>query len=172
MIIKFKEEIVLMLKINDKITKSLYNKPMKKIIVIFLLFLMFIPACFAEDFPPKGGREEYPIYWYLMRHGEKLKKVLDHKKYFRLRGWDCCYIVKITKDGTVQPLEIIYSQNKYFDNQVKKIIETTKAEPFGDEINLDEMIIKIILGYSTWADYVDVWYGTNKIYTIAVSTIR
>ncbi len=148
---------------------------MKKIFITFLLFLMFIPACFAEDYPAKGGREEYPIYWYLMRHGEKLKKVLDHKKFFRLRGWGCSYLVNIAKDGTILPLKVTFSQNKYFDKQIKKIIETTKAEPFGDEIDLDEIIIEIDISYNYFSDLVKIGRTSNKtlndeIYLILIIT--
>ncbi len=150
---------------------------MKKIFITFLLFLMFIPTCFAEDYPAKGGREEYPIYWYLMRHGEKLKKVLDHKKFFRLREWGCEYTVRITSDGNVIPLDLVYPQNKYFDNQIKQIIETTKAEPFGNEINLDEMIVDISIRFGSWFDHVNIdktpckLIGT-KIYLIRIVTTR
>ena len=70
----------------------------------------------------------------------------------------------------------IYSKNKYYSNQVKKIISTVKAEPFGDEIDLDEMIIEIILGYSDVGDVVTILQSraekTYGRYTIFVLTTR
>lgn len=150
---------------------------MKKLILIFLLFVIFIPSVFAESFPPKGGRDEYPIYWYLHRHGEKLMKVLNTKKFFRLHGWGCEYLVKITRNGYVIPLEVIDSQNRYYDNQVRKIIESTKAEPFGDEIDLDEITVSILIEYADLMEAVDIWYhpkkneGTGR-YTIDVRTTK
>lgn len=138
---------------------------------------MLVPSAFAEDFPPKGGRDKYPIYWYLHRHGERLMKVLNTKKFFRLHGWGCEYLVKITRDGDVIPLEVYISQNKYYDSQVKKIIESTKAEPFGDEIDLDELIIGIWLEFVDWYDDVGISYhpklnnGKGR-YTIDVRTTK
>lgn len=148
---------------------------MKKFLLIFLFILIFAPFGLGEGFPPKGGRDEYPIYWYLHRHGERLMKELNTRKFFRLHGWSCNYLVKITRDGDVIPLKIVYSQNKLYDNQIKKIIATTKAEPFDDEIQLDEMVIEIILGYADWGDVLDILYNpqknnSNGRYTIFVQT--
>lgn len=148
---------------------------MKKFLLIFLFILIFAPYSLGEGFPPKGGRDEYPIYWYLHRHGERLMKELNTRKFFRLHGWSCNYLVKITRDGDVIPLKIVYSQNKLYDNQIKKIIATTKAEPFDDEIQLDEMVIEIILGYADWGDVLDILYNpqknnSNERYTIFVQT--
>ncbi len=55
---------------------------MKKLL-IFLILLMLCPSAFGEGYPPQGGREEYPIYWYLFRHADRLKKVLDTKKFLQ-----------------------------------------------------------------------------------------
>lgn len=93
---------------------------MKKILLTLILMFLAFPVCFGEDFPPKGGRDEYPIYWYLRRHGERLMKELNTRKFFRLHGWSCCYLAKITKDGNVIPLEVFISQNKLYDNSIKK----------------------------------------------------
>jgi hypothetical protein len=150
---------------------------MKKILLLLISLILLIPTCFAEGYPPKGGRDQYPIYWYLYRHGDKLKKELDTRHFFRLRGWGCKYLVRITPDGTVTPLEVVISQNKRYDKSIKKIISTTKAEPFGDEIKLDELVVEVYLCYETWGEYVDIWYGNNekldrKVYKIVVQTTR
>ncbi len=129
---------------------------MKKLLFLLLFILFSVSAGFGEGFPPKGGRDEYPIYWYLHRHGERLMKELNTRKFFRLHGWGCEYTVKITRDGDVIPLEVYISQNKYYDNRIKKIIATTKAEPFGNEIDLDEIIIGV------WIEFVD-WYDDTGI---------
>ncbi len=141
-----------------------------------MLFIL-CPIGFGEDYPPKGGRDEYPIYWYLFRHADRLKKVLDTKKFFRLHGWGCEYLVKITRDGDVIPLEVTISQNKLYDKQIKKIIAETKAEPFGDEINDDYLIIEIWLGYEDWGDLAYVSFSPNEklghnIYGIMVQTTK
>ena len=148
---------------------------MKKLVLIFLLALFFSPFCLGEDFPAKGGREEYPIYCYLYRHGERLMKELNTRKFFRLHGWGCEYVVKITRDGEVIPIEVYMSQNKYYDNQVKKIISSTKAEPFGDEIDLDEITVGILLEFVDWYDDVGIGYhpklnNGNGRYIINVRT--
>ena len=150
---------------------------MKKFLLIFLFILIFAPYSLGEGFPPKGGRDEYPIYWYLHRHGERLMKELNTRKFFRLHGWGCEYLVRITRDGDVIPLEVIDSQNKYYYNQVKKIILFTKAEPFGDEIDLDEMIIGVCLNFVDWYDDVSISYNPQKNngngrYTLYVRTTR
>ncbi len=141
-----------------------------------MLFIL-CPKGFGEAYPPQGGRDEYPIYWYLFRHADRLKKVLDTKKFFRLHGWFCEYLVKITRDGDVIPLEVTISQNKIYDKQIKKIIAETKAEPFGDEISLDEMIIEIDLSYADWGEFADVRYSPNEklgyyVYCITVQSTR
>ena len=51
---------------------------------MFLFILIFAPYSLGEGFPPKGGRDEYPIYWYLHRHGERLMKELNMDK----EDWD------------------------------------------------------------------------------------
>ena len=149
---------------------------MKKFLLLLLMMLILSPFGFCEGFPPKGGRNQYPIFWYLQRHADRLKKELDTRKFFRLHGWSCMYLVRITRNGDVIPLEVIYSKNKYYSNQVKKIISTVKAEPFGDEIDLDEMIIEIILGYSDVGDVVTILQSraekTYGRYTIFVLTTR
>ncbi len=149
---------------------------MKKFLLL-LICIIFCPLAFGEDYPPKGGRDEYPIYWYLFRHADRLKKVLDTKKFFRLHGWFCEYLVKITRDGDVIPLEVVISQNKLYDREVKKIIAETKAEPFGDEIGLDEMIIEIDLSYADWGEFADVRYSPNEklghyVYCITVKSTK
>ena len=141
------------------------------------MFFILCPKGFCEGYPPKGGREEYPIYWYLFRHADRLKKVLDTKKFFRLHGWSCYYLVKITSEGNIIPLEITISQNKIYDKQIKKIIAETKAEPFGDEIDLDEMIIEIGLGYADWGEFANVRYSPNEklgryIYCISIQSTK
>ena len=151
-------------------------KSMKKLL-IFLILLMLCPSAFGEGYPPQGGREEYPIYWYLFRHADRLKKVLDTKKFFRLHGWFCEYLVKITRDGDVIPLEVTISQNKIYDKQIKKIIAETKSEPFGDEIKEDYLIVEIGLSYADWGEYADVWYGPNDklgryVYCIMAKSTR
>lgn len=147
---------------------------MKRLFLILMLILTFAPICMGEGFPPKGGRDEYPIFWYLHRHGERLMKELNTRKFFRLHGWGCEYLVRITRDGDVIPLKIVYSQNKLYDNQIKKIIATTKSEPFGDEIDLDEMIVEISLCYADWGDTVSIFGpkigSKDNIYTIFVQT--
>lgn len=150
---------------------------MKNFLLMVLILFMLCPMGLCEDYPPKGGRDEYPIYWYLFRHADRLKKVLDTKKFFRLHGWFCEYLVKITRDGDVIPLEVTIPQNKLYDKQVKKIIEETKAEPFGDEIKEDYLVIEIGLSYGDWCDYADVEYGPNeklghKVYVISVKSTR
>lgn len=150
---------------------------MKKFLLVLSILFLLCPFSYGEDFPPKGGREEYPIYWYLFRHADRLKKVLDTKKFFRLHGWFCDYLVKITRDGDVIPLEVVISQNKIYDKQVKKIIAETKAEPFGDEIDADYLIIEIGLSYADWGEYADVQYGPNeklghKVYVISVKSTK
>ncbi len=148
---------------------------MKKLLFLLLFILFSASISLGEGFPPKGGRDEYPIYWYLHRHGERLMKELNTRKFFRLHGWSSCYLARITKEGDIIPLELIYSQNKYYDNQVRKIISSIKAEPFGDEIDLDEIVIEIILGYADWGDVLDILYNPKKTnsngrYTIFVQT--
>ena len=150
---------------------------MKKFLTLLLMLFILCPKGFSEDYPPKGGREEYPIYWYLFRRADRLKKVLDTKKFFRLHGWFCEYLVKITRDGDVIPLEVVISQNKLYDREVKKIIAETKAEPFGDEIGLDEMIIEIDLSYADWGEFADVRYSPNEklghyVYCITVKSTK
>ena len=150
---------------------------MKKVLSLLLMLFLLCPIGFCEGYPPKGGREEYPIYWYLFRHADRLKKVLDTKKFFRLHGWFCYYLVKITRDGDVIPLEVTISQNKIYDKQIKKIIAETKAEPFGDEIDLDEMIIEIGLGYADWGEFANVRYSPNEklghyIYCISIQSTK
>ena len=151
-------------------------KSMKKLL-IFLILLMLCPSAFGEGYPPQGGREEYPIYWYLFRHADRLKKVLDTKKFFRLHGWFCEYLVKITRDGDVIPLEVTISQNKIYDKQIKKIIAETKSEPFGDEIKEDYLIIEISLSYADWGGFADVRYTPSEklghnVYWITVQSTR
>lgn len=150
---------------------------MKKFLLLVLILFMLCPIGLCEDYPPRGGRDEYPIYWYLFRHADRLKKVLDTKKFFRLHGWSCEYLAKITRDGDVIPLEVTIPQNKLYDKQVKKIIEETKAEPFGDEIKEDYLIVEIWLGYADWGDFADVGYGQNeklghKVYCIMLQSTR
>ena len=150
---------------------------MKKFLLLVLILFILCPKGFCEDYPPKGGRDEYPIYWYLFRHADRLKKVLDTKKFFRLHGWYCEYLVKITREGNVIPLEVTISQNKLYDKQIKKIIAETKSEPFGDEIKEDYLIIEIGLSYGDWGDYAEVWYGPNEkldryVYCITVKSTR
>lgn len=150
---------------------------MKKVLSLLLMLFLLCPIGFCEDYPPKGGREEYPIYWYLFRHADRLKKVLDTKKFFRLHGWFCDYLVKITRDGDVIPLEVVISQNKIYDKQVKKIIAETKAEPFGDEIDEDYLIIEITLGYADWGEFAEVGYTPNEklghyVYWITVKSTK
>lgn len=150
---------------------------MRKLLLLVLILFILSPLAFGEAYPPKGGRDEYPIYWYLSRHADRLKKVLDTKKFFRLHGWFCDYLVKITRDGDVIPLEVVISQNKLYDKQVKKIIAETKAEPFGDEIKEDYLIIEIALSYADWGELADVEYGSNeklgrKVYVISVKSTR
>lgn len=148
---------------------------MKKLLLILLFLLILATVVLGEGFPPKGSRDEYPIFWYLRRHGERLMKELNTRKFFRLHGWGCEYLVKITRDGDVIPLEVTDSQNKYYDNQVKKIISSTKAEPFGDEIDLDEMIIGVWIEFVDWYDDVSISYhpklnNGNGRYTIDIRT--
>lgn len=149
---------------------------MKKIIVLILCIIFFTPATFGEDFPPRGGRDEYPIYWYLHRHGEKLKKVLESKKFFRLHGWGASYIVKIHPNGQVEPLELFESQNKYYDKKVKEIIESVPAEEFGDEIKSEYLIVRVCMNFSDLSDVAYVSYRTQEpyanIYVIRVSTTK
>ena len=150
---------------------------MKKFLLLLLMLFILCPKGFGEAYPPKGGRDEYPIYWYWFRHADRLKKVLDTKKFFRLHGWFCEYLVKITRDGDVIPLEVVISQNKLYDREVKKIIAETKAEPFGDEIGLDEMIIEIDLSYADWGEFADVRYSPNEklghyVYCITVKSTK
>lgn len=150
---------------------------MKKFLLVLSILFLLCPLSYGEDFPPKGGREEYPIYWYLFRHADRLKKVLDTKKFFRLHGWRCDYLVKITREGEVIPLEVVISQNKIYDKQVKKIIAETKAEPFGDEIDEDYLIIEIGLGYADWGEYAEVRYTPSQIlnhcvYWITIQSTR
>jgi hypothetical protein len=64
-----------------------------------------------------------------------------------------------------------------YDNSIKKIIETTKAEPFGDEIKLDELIIEIGLRYTDWGEIVEVNRTLRedfkeKLYVIFVQTTK
>jgi hypothetical protein len=150
---------------------------MKKFLLLISTVFLLAPMTFGEDYPPKGGRDEYPIYWYVYRHADRLKRELDTRHFFRLHGWGCRYLAKITPDGTVIPIELIGSQNKLYDKSIKKIIETTKAEPFGDEIKLDELFIKIDLGYADWGEFVDVGLSPHKdfkekLYVIYVQTTK
>jgi len=149
---------------------------MKKVILLILCILFLTPASYGEDFPARGGRDEYPIYWYLRRHGEKLKKALESKRFFRLHGWGTSYIAKIYSNGKVETLELFDSQNKYYDRKVKEIIESVPAEEFSEEIKLEYLIISIDLCFSDLNDDAYVSYRTREpyanIYAIMVSTTK
>ena len=150
---------------------------MKKLLLLLLSLLLITPSVFGEDYPPKGGRDKYPIYWYLHRHGERLMKELNTRKFFRLHGWSCEYLAEIDKEGNVKTLKLTIPQNKLYDKSIKKIIETTKAEPFGDEIKEEKLVVAIFLSYGDWGEIVSVTFGPNwgtdeKIYAIYVKSNR
>ena len=115
-------------------------------------------------------------YIYLHRHGEKLKKVLESKRFFRLHGWGASYIVKIHPNGQAEPLELFESQNKYYDKKVKEIIESVPAEEFGDEIKSEYLIVRVCINFSDLSDIAYVSYRTLEphanIHVIRVSTTK
>lgn len=129
-------------------------------------------SCFGEGFPPRGGRDEYPIYWYLSDYAEQLKQALDKKRLFSLLPWEVDYIVKITRNGQVIPLELEVSDWKIFNNIAKDIILSCPPKPFGNDINQESLVISINLIYYGWENNVFVTYGHiyngEKIYSLFI----
>jgi len=149
----------------------------KRFLLLILCILFLTPASYGEDFPARGGRDEYPIYWYVKRYGERLKQVYDKRKIIKLSGWGTQYLVEISRDGTMKILNLNISQNKYFDNRIKEVIEATPAEPFGDEIDLDKLLIDVYISHGDWFEHVDVMYGPSwgtdgEIYGVLVKSIK
>lgn len=154
---------------------------MKKIILILMLILFQIPA-FSEEFPPTGAgievtKETNPIYWgYLEDYGKALKQALEAKRMFRLRGWGAAYKFTLTRDGAMKNMKGSIFQNDYYDKKVKEIILSVKPLPFREGMNVDEMHMRIYLGFQRYDD-IDISIGgsfidNKEIFSIGINTSK
>ncbi len=154
---------------------------MKKIILLIMLILFQIPA-FSEDFPPTGAgievtKETNPIYWgYLEDYGKALKQALEAKRMFRLRGWGAAYKFTLTRDGAMKNMKGSIFQNDYYDKKVKEIILSVKPLPFREGMNVDEMNMRIYLGFQRY-DEIDISIGgsfidNKEIFSIGINTSK
>ena len=154
---------------------------MKKIILLLMLILFQIPA-FSEDFPPTGAgievtKETNPIYWgYLEDYGKALKQALEAKRMFRLRGWGAAYKFTLTRDGAMKNMKGSIFQNDYYDKKVKEIILSVKPLPFREGMNVDEMNMRIYLGFQRY-DEIDISIGgsfidNKEIFSIGINTSK
>ncbi len=154
---------------------------MKKIILILMLILFQIPA-FSEEFPPTGAgievtKETNPIYWgYLEDYGKALKQALEAKRMFRLRGWGAAYKFTLTRDGAMKNMKGSIFQNDYYDKKVKEIILSVKPLPFREGMNVDEMNMRIYLGFQRY-DEIDISIGgsfidNKEIFSIGINTSK
>lgn len=154
---------------------------MKKIILILMLILFQIPA-FSEEFPPTGAgievtKETNPIYWsYLEDYGKALKQALEAKRMFRLRGWGAEYEFILTHDGEMKDMKGAIFQNDYYDKKVKEIILSVKPLPFREGMNVDEMHMRIYLGFQRY-DEIDISIGgsfidNKEIFSIGINTSK
>ena len=146
---------------------------MKKIILLIMLILFQIPV-FSEEFPPTGAgirvtKETNPIYWgYLEDYGKALKQALEAKRMFRLRGWGAEYEFKDMKGSIFQ--------NDYYDKKVKEIILSVKPLPFREGMNVDEIHMRIYLGFQRY-DEIDINIGgsfidNKEIFSIGINTSK
>ena len=154
---------------------------MKKLILVIMLILIQIPVL-GEDFPPIGAgievtKETNPIYWgYLEDYGKALKQALESKKMFRLRGWGAEYRFTLTRDGDMKNMKGSIFQNEYYDNKVKEIILSVKPLPFREGMNMDEMNMRVYLGFQRY-DEIDISIGgsfidNKKVFSIGVNTSK
>lgn len=146
-----------------------------------MLILFQIPA-FSEDFPPTGAgievtKETNPIYWgYLEDYGKALKQALEAKRMFRLRGWGAAYKFTLTRDGAMKNMKGSIFQNDYYDKKVKEIILSVKPLPFREGMNVDEMNMRIYLGFQRY-DEIDISIGgsfidNKEIFSIGINTSK
>ena len=136
---------------------------MKKLILLILFLVMGATSCFGEPYPPGGGRDVAPIYWYLSDYAEQLKQALDKKHLFRFYLWRVEHVVKITRDGKIIPQYVSISDGKHCDNIALKIIMDNPPPPFDENIKEDYLIIGIYLIYDGWMDDVFVARTPTKI---------
>ena len=154
---------------------------MKKIILLLMLIIFQIPV-FSEEFPPTGAgievtKETNPIYWsYLEDYGKALKQALEAKRMFRLRGWGAAYKFTLTRDGAMKNMKGSIFQNGYYDKKVKEIILSVKPLPFREGMNVDEMNMRIYLGFQRY-DEIDISIGSSfidykKVFSIGINTSK
>ena len=126
---------------------------MKKFIVLILLCIIYAMPVLSEGFPPVGkgilpSRETNPIYWgYMEDYAKELKKAMESKRFFRLRGWGTSYEYIITRDGEIKNIHVSVPQNNYFDKKIEEIILSVKPLPFREGMELDEMVFDTFLGF-------------------------
>lgn len=131
---------------------------MKRILLLILMLLIFCPLGFGEELPPWGcgysvTKETNPIYWgYMEDYAAQLKKALEVKRMFRLRGMGTDYTYYITRDGKIENMRVSIPQCKYFDKKIQEVILSVPPEPFPEGINAEKMLFSTYLGYESYEE--------------------
>ncbi len=148
---------------------------MRKIILLLMLILFQIPV-FGEDIPPRGiemTKETNPIFWsYLEDYSSKLKEAFEDAKIFHLRGWGAAYEFILTRDGEIKDLKGSVFQNDYYDRKIKEVILSVKPSPFYADMNAEDMLIDVYLGYQNYDEvYINVGFDikyNRKSFSISI----
>ena len=95
---------------------------------------------------------------------------------FRLRGWGAEYEFILTRDGEIKDMKGSIFQNDYYDKKVKEIILSVKPLPFREEMNVDEIHMRIYLGFQRY-DEIDINIGgsfidNKEIFSIGINTSK
>ena len=139
---------------------------MKKIILLLMLILFQIPVL-GEDIPPRGiemTKETNPIFWsYLEDYSSKLKEAFEDAKIFHFRGWGAAYEFILTRDGEIKDLKGSVFQNDYYDRKIKEVILSVKPSPFYADMNAEDMLFRVYLGYHSYED-IDIYNGFHIKY--------
>ena len=139
---------------------------MKKIILLLMLILFQIPVL-GEDIPPRGiemTKETNPIFWsYMEDYSSKLKEAFDDAKIFLFRGWGAAYEFILTRDGEIKDLKGSVFQNDYYDRKIKEVILSVKPSPFYADMNAEDMLFRVYLGYHSYED-IDIYNGFHIKY--------